>query len=164
MSTLDASAYLGAHFVRPTDAELTNVSNFDPALYRCRMDNILRGLGYFVLQLTLAAAVNNATVNGLSQVARIPFKVVGIDVGVESAAGTACTGDVKKALAAAPTSFTSMLTAAVDTKTGAGTMQATAITSGTEDVEVGDLLRLTEIGTGAGAVVGSTATLHCFRR
>jgi hypothetical protein len=163
MTAFNAATWLGLRTVRPSDDALAQIDRYDTGLHRVALGTIIAGLGYFTLPLTCAATVNNATVEGLAQQAKIPFKVVGADVGVESAAGSACTANVMKAPAATPTVYATMLTAAVDVKTNAGIMQAAAILDGSEDVEVGDRLRLEVIGTGAGAVVGSSGLLHCFR-
>lgn len=163
MTAFDASAWIGSRAVRPTTAQLDQIANYDAGLYQVGMDNLLRHLHYFTQELQVAAAVNNATVTGPAKIARVPFKCVAVDCVCESAAGSACTVTVEKALAATPTSYASMLEALVDVKTAAGIAQAGSVTSTKEDFAAGDRFRVSVVGTGAGAVVGAMALMHCFR-
>jgi hypothetical protein len=163
MAAFDNAAYIGSRLVAPTEAQLTQAENADPALYKINLGTLLRHINYFQLHLGIAAAINAATVVGMGHVAKIPYKVVAGSVGVESAAGSAATAKFEKSLAATPTSFTDLVEAAVDVKTAAGTMQDVSITDGKEDFAVGDIVRMSCTGTGAGAVVGAVGTLHAFR-
>jgi hypothetical protein len=164
MSAFSAAAWIGSRLVRPTTAQLDQIGKYDAGLYQVGMDNLLRHLHYFVFRIGIGTTINANTVSSMAHLVRVPLKVVAMEVGCESAAGSACTGDVEKAAAATPTSFSTMSTGAVDVKTGAGVMQDLPVLSGHEDVEYGDRLRTTFAATGSGAVVGAQAVLHCFRR
>lgn len=164
MAAFSNGAWIGSRTIRPTAAQIAQVKDRDPAFYGISMDKILTHMGYFILPLRIAAAVADAnTVSGLAVPALIPFKVVAIQVGVESAANTTALLDVQKSAAATPTSYATMSTGAVDVKTGAGTMQSLPVLDGAEDVEVGGRLKLVATGSGSGAVVGSFGILHAFR-
>lgn len=163
MTAFDATQWVGSKTVRITDAQVAQMDRYDSGLGAIGVSALWRSAGMFMLPFTLAAAVNNATVVGLAQVARIPFKLVHLDVGCESAAGSTATLDLHKAVAATPTSFATMLEAAVDVQTAAGTMQAASVTDTKEDIAVGDHLRIVGIGGGSGAVVGSSGLAICYR-
>ena len=163
MSAFDASAWLGDRNVRPTDAVIQQIRNYDAGLYRCGLDQIVQHGGYFVLPLAVNADANATTKTGVAHEARIPFKVVGAEVGAEVAAVSAGTAMIEKAPAATPTTFGDLLEADVDIKTAIGVMQAGEGTDGEEDIAVGDRLRMSVTGIGSGALTGSVAHLHCFR-
>lgn len=165
MTAYDGSALIGPRNVRPTAAQLATIADFDPGLFGggVGLDNLLRHLHYFQIPLRIETAINANTKSSIAMLTRVPFKIVAMEVGVESAAGTTCTGDVEKAPAATPTVFATMSTGAVDVETGAGIMQNLPVLSGHEDVAQGDRLRCTFVAAGAGAVVGACAVLHAFR-
>lgn len=163
MSVFDASAWVGSRTVRPTEAQLLQMGAYDPGLYKVGMDNLWRHVHYFTIPFTIGTAINANTKSSLELAARIPFKVVACDVGVESAAGSAATADLEKNPSGSPDTWATMSTGAVDVKTGAAEFQNLPILNGAEDIAVGDQLRLTVAATGAGAVVGANAIVHAFR-
>lgn len=163
MAAFVNAAWIGDRTVRPTDAQLTTLSNWAAGLGAVDVGFFWRHVGYFVLPLTIHTDPNNNTKYSLALTTKIPFKVVSIDVGCESAAGSAATADIEKNPEGAPDTWATMSTGAVDIKTGAGDYQNLPVLDGAEDVAEGDELRLAGVGTGAGAVVGTQALLHCFR-
>lgn len=163
MAAFDASAWLGARSVRPSETELAELGRVGPALLNVNLENMLRHMHYVPIQLGVHSTVNNATVQGLAVPMVVPVKVVGFSAGCESAAGSAATVDLHKSAAAAPTSFATMLEAPVDVQTDVGYAQPGEITDGEEDLAIGDFLRLEAIGTGPGAVVGIVGIAHTFR-
>lgn len=162
MSAFDNAAWIGTRAVRPTDAQLAQIAQRDTGLYQVNMDYFWRHAGYFQQQLSIAATISSTTVEGISTIARVPFKVVAVDLGVETSAGSAATGMVEKALAATPTTWTDLLEADVDVHTGLKVMQAGSVTSGKEDFAAGDRFRASFTATG-GAIVGNRIVMHCFR-
>lgn len=163
MAAFDASPWLGERTVRPTEAELQQIANRDTGLHGVGLDRFLRHLGLFVLPFSISTDPNNNTKNSLEFTAKFPFKVVGIHVGCESAAGSAATGDIQKNPTGSPDTFATMSTGAVDIKTAAGDFVDLPVLSGSEDIAYGDQLRFVVVGTGAGAVVGCRALLTCIR-
>lgn len=163
MAVYDASQYLGDRNVRPNTTQLQAMEDADPGLYKCGMAALWRQVGYFQQHYTIHTDPNNNTKYSLAQTARVPFTVLAIDVGCESAAGSAATADIEKNPSGSPDTFATMSTGAVDIKTGAGDFVNLPVLAGAQDVRAGDELRLAVVGTGAGAVVGSQAVLHCLR-
>jgi hypothetical protein len=163
MAIFDATPWLGARTVRPTDAQLLTLQRYDHALGDAGIALAWRHMGYFMIPFTIGTAINDNAKSSLEYTARIPFMVVGAEVGVESAAGSACIADIEKNPAGGADTFATMSTGAVDVKTGAAEFQNLPILDGAEEVAAGDQLRLTVTGTGAGAVVGANALLHCIR-
>lgn len=163
MAAFDAAAFLGPRSVRPTDAQLLIVQRYDHAFGDAGIANAWRHMMYFTLAFTIGTAINANAKSSLELTARFPFKVIGAEVGVESAAGSACVADLEKNPSGGADTFATMSTGAVDVKTAAGEFQNLPILDGAEDVAYGDQIRLTVTGTGAGAVVGANAILHCMR-
>ena len=163
MTAFDNSSWIGARTIRPSAAQLAQIADYDTGLYKVGMDVFWRNAGYFPLQLSIATAIDATTKRSLELTARVPFKVVAIDVGVESAAGSACTADVEKNPSGSPDTYATMSTGAVDVLTLAGNFVNLPVLDGSEDVAAGDQLQLVVAATGSGAVVGSQAVLHCFR-
>lgn len=163
MAAFDASAWIGARQIRPTEAQLTQIANYDPGLYKVGMDALWRHVHYFVLTLLVATSANATTKYSLEMTARVPFKVVAAEVGVESAGGSACTMDLEKNPSGDPDTYATMSTGAVAVKAAAGSFVNLPILEDSEDVAAGDQLRVAVVGTDAGDVVGAVAQLHCFR-
>lgn len=163
MPAFNNVGWVGARRVRPTEAQLQQIAARDTGLYQVGMDVFWRAAGYFLLQFTVHTQANNNTKSSLALTARVPFKIVAVDVGCESAAGTAATADLEKNPSGTPDTFVTMSTGAVDIKTLAGDFVNLPVLAGSEDVEAGDELRLTVVGSSAGAVVGAQAIAHCFR-
>ena len=162
MATFDASAFLGDRAIRATEAQLETIRNQDPGLYRAGLENLIRHLHYFTIDLSTATA-NSNTKKSVAYVARMPFKVVGVEHGCLSAASTTATSGLEKAPAATPTIFATMQSSLTDIKTAAPVAQAGAILDGAEDFAVGDVLRLSVVSGSAANVVGSNSIVHCFR-
>lgn len=163
MATFNDGPWLGSRTVRPTDAQLTKIDNWDRGLGDIGISNLWRHAHYVVLHFSISATINNATVEGIAVPLRVPLKVVGGDVGCESAAGSAATG-MFEVDPLGGGSFEDLCEADVDILTDVKTMKPVAITDGKEDRAATDEIRLSITGTGAGAVVGAIGTLHCFRR
>ena len=163
MAAFVNSAWIGARTVRPTEAILAKIGTTDTGLYNCGMEQLWRNAGYFTLPLAIYTAIDNNAKRSAELTARIPFKVVAIDVAVESAAGSACVADVEKNPTGSPDTYATMSTGAVDVKTLALQFVDLPVLAGAEDVAAGDQLQLVVTGTGAGAVVGAQALLHAFR-
>jgi hypothetical protein len=160
MAAFNNGPWLGARLVRPTEAQLQTIEDFEAGLGDAGVQRLWRHLQYFTQHLSIATTINNNTVVSLIAASRIPYKIVGIDIGCETAAASA-DGNIEKEPAAGG-GYTTMQEAVVDMQTGAGSYVAAVVTDGTEDVAFGDKVRLT-VTAGVGAVVGSQALLHCFR-
>jgi hypothetical protein len=163
MAAFSNSAWIGSRTVRPTEAQLTTIAQRDTGLFGVNMDFFWRHAGYFTLQFFCFTQPNDNAKRSIEFTAPIPFKVVKIDVGVESAAGTACVADIEKNPTGSPDTYATMSTGAVDVKTIVNNFVDLPVLNGAEDVAAGDQLQLVVTGTGAGAVVGGQAILHCFR-
>lgn len=162
MAAFDASQYLGDRDIALTAAELAEIDNKQFALFQVNLSKLLRGAAFFTIPLRLATDPNNNTVTGVALPALIPFKVIGVQIGAKTAAGSACTGIIEKDPLGGG-AFATMMNAALDIFTDVGTMQQGVILDGAEDIAVGDELRLSITGTGAGAVTGANALLLCLR-
>ena len=163
MAAFNNAPWVGTRRVRPTDAQLLSMAATDTGLYKVGIDNFFRHGGYFVLPLVIYTAIDNNAKRSAELTARIPFKVIAIDVACESAAGSAAVADVEKNPTGSPDTYATMSTGAVDIKTLALQFVNLPVLSGAEDVEAGDQLQLVVTGTGSGAVVGAQALLHCLR-
>jgi hypothetical protein len=164
MAAFNAAAWLGSREIRPTEDQLEQIANVDPAFYKVGMDALMRHMHYFVLPLNrFTAVVDASTGYSLAHTARVPFKVVAIDVGCESAGGTTGTADVEKNPSGSPDTWATMSTGAVNVKAAAGDRVDLPVLDGAEDIDAGDELRLNMTGTGTGSIVGGQALLHCFR-
>lgn len=163
MAAFDDSAWLGARKIRFAETSLQTITDYSRGtMGGVDLSFAFRNNGFFILPLSIAAAINDATVTGIAQVAAVPFKVVGAHIGCESAAGTSANGKIEVDRAADGT-WADLVEADVDISSDAKTMQPAEITDGEEDVEAGQELRLSITGVGAGAVVGAIAHLFCFR-
>jgi hypothetical protein len=162
MAVFDAGAYLGAHFVRPTEDQLTKIANYDSAFGAIGLATLWRGTGFFVLPLLSIGGPNNNTYQGAGYVARVPFKVVGVDCAYESTAGASLTLDLLKKPSGG--AYASMLEAPVNVFATAKVGVAGSVTNGKEDIEVGDSLQLQGVGGAGGAAIGCQALVYCYRR
>ncbi len=163
MTAFDASSWIGTRNVRVTDAQLALLDQWDAGLGAIGVSTLWRHTGLFILPLTIQTAINANAKNSLEYTAPIPFKVVAIDVGCESAAGSAMVADIEKNPSGSPDTFATMTTGAVDIKTAAGDFVDLPVLDGAEDVAAGDQIRLVGTATGSGAVVGCTSLLVCYR-
>lgn len=162
MAVFDAGKYLGPHFVRPTDAQLLAIENYDAAFGAIGLATLWRGTGFFVMSLSCVGGPNNNTYDGCAFGAPVPLKVVGADFAFESTAGATLTLDLlKKPVGGA---FASMLEAPVNPFASPKVPFAGQITNGKEDFEVGDQMQLRGVGGAGGAAIGCQARIYCFRR
>lgn len=163
MAVFDNAAWIGPRAIRPTEDQLERIENYDPGLYGVGLSALLRHLHYFPIHLDISTAIDANTKRSLEYTARFPFLVAKMEVGVESAAGSACTADIEKNPTGAPDTYATMSTGAVDVKTNAGNFLDLPVLDGAEEIAYGDQLQLVVAATGSGAVVGGKAILHCFR-
>ena len=164
MTALVNAPFFGDHVVAPNAAELATLQQYDTALGNVGHDQKHKfPASSFPWFMFIAAAVNDATVPSVVNKVPHPIRVWGVDAAVESAAGSACTID----LHADPdggTTFGSILAAAIDVKTTAGTAVRAAPNDDECDLDYGAAVKIVAVGTGAGAVVGAQAQLWCQRR
>lgn len=163
MAAFNNGQWIGDRAIRPTDEQLLRLQRMDHAFGDVGVALFWRSAGYFPIHFTVHTDPGNTTKSSLEYKARFPFKVVHVQYGCESAAGSAATADLQKNPAGSPDTWATMTTGANDIKTAAGEFVEGEILDGSEDVAYGDQLRLTVVGTGAGAVVGAQAIAHCFR-
>ena len=163
MAAFDSSPWIGARTVRPTEAQLQTLLDYARGMGDVPVANFWRHAGYFTISLSRFTAVSNTTAFSVAYTAKIPFKVVAMQVGCESAAATSATGDVQKNPAGDPDTWATMSTGAVDIKTGAGDAQDLPVLDGSEDFAAGDEIRLAILSGSAADVIGGQALLHCFR-
>lgn len=161
MAEVNNAAIIGPRTVRPSgfseDEQLWKLQQYDHALG----DAGHAGMHYlpasfYVWFHAAFTPANDSTVNSLSVKAPWPLTIWAADVGCESAAGSAATVDIRVGSG-------SVLNAAEDVKTTAGTAARVAPEDGSEDVAYNSAVFIRVIGTGAGAVVGAQAHLYCQR-
>tara|TARA_R110000824_G_scaffold54028_2_gene149067 strand:- start:21128 stop:21616 length:489 start_codon:yes stop_codon:yes gene_type:complete len=161
MAVYSAAAFIGDRTVRPTDAQLDILADYERGLGDPGVARLWRHQGYFTQYMAIATTVNGGALTSLNSPARIPYKVVAVDLGCESAASTGVANIEREP--AAGGGYVSMQEATVDIAAVAGAYaQSADITDGQEDVAFGDNVRLT-VTAGAGDLVGAQALLHCFR-
>lgn len=109
---------------------------------------------FFVWSLYILTTVGaSASGDSVKVKAPRPLTIWAADVGCESAGGATGTVDVKVA-------NTSILDAAQDVKTGAGTVSRVAPEDGSEDVDYNATIHITGASGGGGSLVGAQAHLY----
>ena len=162
MAAFNSALFIGAREVRPTDAQILIIEQFEAGLGDAGVARLWRHLHYFVQHVAIAATINGGTVTSLNAASRVPYKLVGVDLGCEAAASTAVANIEKEP--AAGGGYATMMEATVDIAGAVGAYIGTGeVTDGQEDVEIGDKVRLT-VTAGAGDCTGAQALLHCIRR
>jgi len=163
MTALVNAPFFGAHYVAPTAVQLAALQQYDTALGNVGHDQKHKfPASSFPWKHELFTAANNNTKSTVVYKAPHPMRVWGVDAACESAAGTAATVDVHVDPAGG-TSFGSILAAAIDVKTTAGTAVRAAPNDDECDLLYGAAVKLVVIGTGAGDVIGAQAQLWCQR-
>lgn len=158
MAALNAAQFFGQFLRAPTAADLDTLRAY------------AKGLGYvplpqyaqfpasiFPLVLVLPSDPNNTTVESLPVSMPFPARLWGADLGCLTAAGGTCTADIQRKVGAG--AYATVFTAAKDIKTPAGAFTRYQPETTASDWAFGDLIKLVVVGGGAGAVVGSRATL-----
>lgn len=160
MAEFDNAEYIGDHTRQFTQDQLDTLRGYSKGLGYVPLAAFVRNPpSLFPVELNPVAAPNDNSKDSLVWTAPFPVKVVAIDVGCGAAGGSAATADVQVNRAGA--GYASVLDAAEDIKTGAGTLQRVAPEDGEEDVDYGDLIKAVFVGTGAGAVTAAKAILWC---
>jgi hypothetical protein len=162
MAAFDPSAFIGNRNVRPTEDQLATIEQWEAGLGDAAVQRLWRHLQYFTQHLHIAATINGGADISITNAARMPFKLVALDVGCEAAAASA-DADLLWEPAGSTPGFTSLLEAVVDIQATAGVYdQSGQITDGKEDIAYGDKFHLS-VTAGAGNCTGAQALLHCFR-
>lgn len=161
MATFDASPYLGE--IGLTDAQFQEYHKVDTGLSKVGASRAVELGRVFMFSLPVYTTANNNTKDGAKWAAPFRFKILKVWGSAEAAGGTAGQMDLEKALAAAPSTFATMLEGNIDVKTLVGSRVAGAITSGKEDIEVGDVLKPQSISTSAADQTGASLLLLCMR-
>lgn len=166
MAEVDNSRVVGAFEVRPSgyaeDEQLWTLQQYDKALGTAGHDRMhYRPASFFVIDLAIFTAVpDGGSGNSCRIAAPFPLTIWAIDLGCESAGGATGVLDV---FADDGTSDVSILDAAEDVKTGAGTSQRVAPEDGSEDIAYGTELYLVGTSGAGGTIVGAQAHLYCQR-
>ncbi len=167
MADQSTGPYMGDANFAFTEAELATIAEKDPSFYNALRANALRNAFYFPIPLQLQTAVGNTTSTGIQVVIRFPCRVFYAEVGCEAAAGGSATAKVEVALAATPTSFTTLTTGGtsgnVDIKTAAPILQGSRVDAAKSYLAVGDIVRLSITGASGGNVTGGFGILHAVR-
>lgn len=163
MAAFVDSKWIGPRSVRATEAQLEIIDNFDRGLGDVGRANLERHAHYFQIRVPAPAVPNNNTVNGIQEIARVPFKVVAIEAGASGIAGTSFSVDLVKDPAGGTSYATMLETAPSLLAAAAGTVDKGEVLDSAEDVAEGSSYRVQFTGAGAGAVDGAFAILHCFR-
>lgn len=163
MAAFDDTAWIGPREVRPTEAQLTSIDNIDRGLNDVGRANLWRHIHYFEIRLVQPGTVNNNTLNGHQNLARIPFKVVAIEASALAIAGTSFSVDLTRDPDGGTTYATMLETAPSLLAAAAGTFDKGEVLDGAEDINEGETWRIEWTGAGAGAVTGGEVILHCFR-
>lgn len=161
MAAFNSAPYKGE--IGLSEADLTTIREKDGGIYGVGLDAFVRQGRYFTIPLDVHTTANNNTKDSGIYVARFRFLVWGAEFVAETAGGSTGTMDLEKALAAAPTTFATMLEADVDVKTAVGIFQAGSITNGKETIEIGDRLKAQSISGSAADQTGARCILHCIR-
>jgi hypothetical protein len=158
MAVIEYASVIGDRRNARTAEQLANLAAYDTGLGRSGLEVVAQyPCALYESFHFVATAVNNNTVNSVQYPQPWPIKVWAMDVACESAAGSAATVDVRKD----DGTNASILSAAVDVKTAAGTAQRAYPESGGKELfNFGDKMTIRAIGTGAGAVVGAQAKVY----
>lgn len=157
MAAIDYTPAIGNRRNARSSAQIDSIRDYDGGLGRNGLDVVAEWpCALYESFHYVATAVNANTVNSVKYPQPWPVKVWAVDVACESAAGSAATVDVRKD----DGSDASILAAAQDVKTAAGTAQRAYPEEGQEEFAFGDKMYIRAVGTGAGAVVGSQAKVY----
>lgn len=168
MAEIDNTAVIGPFAVRPTAytdglssggalSQLDKLNQYDGALGNSGHDRMhYAPSSFFIWSHFVITDTNNNAKESLIVAAPWPLTIWAADIGCESAAGSAGTIDIE-------VDGASILDAASDVKTTAGTAVRVAPEVGEDDVTYGQTVNILSTGTGAGAMLGSQAHMYCQR-
>jgi len=140
------------------DTQLHKLNRYDNALGSAKHGALhLRPASFFVIDLYVLTTANANAKPSAKIAAPYPLTIWAADVGCESAAGGTGTIDLQVDAA-------SILDAAEDVKTGAGTCVRVAPEDGSEDVDYGSTIHIIQTaGGGAGDMIGGQAHIYAQR-
>lgn len=164
MAEFDNSAYIGDFSVAidgwPTaaaDSRYDRLKRYDPALGAARHHDMhATPASFYQIDLYVLTSANNNAKESCIFKAPWPFKILAADVGCETCAATTGTVDIEVA-------GSSILDAAEDVKTTAGTGVRVAPEDGSEDVAYDASVNIVQTAGSAAAMVGGQAHLYCQR-
>jgi len=160
-SIIGANQYTGNRNVALTSADLEEIGRKDPGLYNVGFEQKLRNAYFFTLPLFRLTAAGTKAAGGVVT-ADFPFLIFRVEACCEASAGTAGIVELERALAATPSTWVLMTSAAINVHATIGEYVAGTMLEAQKTVAFGDKLRIAVTGTG-GNVTNSSALLHCVR-
>lgn len=166
MAEVDNSAIIGAFTARPTgygqtagqdDGQLETLKRYDSSLGRAGHDRMhYRPASFYTWSLYVLTTANNNAKESAIVKAPWPMTIWAADVGCETCAATTGTVDIE-------VGGTSILDAAEDVKTTAGTCVRVAPEDGNEDLDYDDAINIVQTAGSAADMIGGQAHLYCQR-
>ncbi len=164
MSNYNNAQDIGNHNVRPSADVLATMERYDSGMGKVGHARMHDQPASFICIPLFPTAVANANAKESLPVL-LPFglKILAIDLGCLSAAGSAAVADIHAGVVGG--AFATILDAPEDIKTGAGAFsRITPLTTAVEQAyAAGKAVKLIVTGTGAGDVLGAAAYLWCQR-
>jgi len=162
MAEVDNSAVIGNFSARPTDdgddSQIDRLRRYDPSLGSSLHHEMhRRPASFFVWSLYVLTTANNNAKESAKVAAPWPLTIWAADVGCETCAATTGTVDIE-------VEGSSILDAAEDVKTGAGTCARVAPEADSEDVEYDETINIVQTAGSAADMVGGQAHLYCQRK
>lgn len=162
MAQIDNSTFIGNHLVKPTEEQIETMKRYDSALGNVQhaQHHNVPASAFAIPLVKVEPVPASSNANSLRVKLPFPVKVWAIDVGCEAAGGATGTVDV---FADDGTTDASILDAAEDVKTTAGTSVRIAPEEGSEELAAGTEVYLKGASGAGGTLDGAQAVLWVER-